>query len=284
MNINVELAQKLIAEQFPKWAHFPISPVSHSGWDNRTFHLGQDMVIRLPSAEEYAPQILKECLWLPKLSRQVSFKIPKPMGLGYPSEIYPWHWSINTWIDGSSLNQEPNVDLKQLAKVLAQFLKEFEAADAHNGPEAGKHNFYRGASLTHYDHEMQDAIPKIENDKQREIAGKLWHEAVSSKWEHLPVWVHGDIATGNLLIKDGGLEAVIDFGQLAIGDPACDLVIAWNFFDTDSRAIFKKSMNLDECTWIRAMGWCLWKTLCWPVKGTPVERILNDLYQGYSHV
>jgi aminoglycoside phosphotransferase (APT) family kinase protein len=213
MEINFELAKKLITEQFPQWKELPISPVSHSGWDNRTFHLGQDMVIRLPSAVEYEPQILKECLWLPKLARQVSFKIPKPMGLGYPSKIYPWHWSINTWIDGSSLNQEPNVDLKQLAKDLAQFLKEFEDADANNGPEAGKHNFYRGASLTHYDHEMQEAIPKIKNKEQREIAEKLWEEATSSEWINPPVWVHGDIATGNLLIKDGGLEAVRGFGQ-----------------------------------------------------------------------
>jgi aminoglycoside phosphotransferase (APT) family kinase protein len=122
MEINTELAKKLIAEQFPNWTDLPIFPVTHSGWDNRTFHLGPNMVIRLPSDEKYAPQILKECLWLPKLARQLSFKIPTPVGLGYPSEIYPWHWSINTWIDGDSLNQNPKVDLNQFANDLGQFL------------------------------------------------------------------------------------------------------------------------------------------------------------------
>ncbi len=284
MEINTEVAKKLIAEQFPKWADLPITSVSHSGWDNRTFHLGANMIIRLPSDGKYAPQILKECLWLPKLARQLSFKIPAPVGLGYPSEIYPWHWSINAWIEGESLNQNPDVNLNQLANDLGQFLLEFEAADANGGPAAGPHNFYRGASLSDYDHEMQEALPKIKDKKQAEIATKLWQDAMSSEWEKMPVWVHGDIATGNLLIKDGGLEAVIDFGQLAIGDPACDLVIAWNFFDAESRAIFKQKMNLDKNTWIRAMGWCFWKTLCWPVKGTPVDRILNDLYKDYTFV
>jgi hypothetical protein len=92
-----------------------------------------------------------------------------------------------------------------------------------------------------------------------------------------------EILPRNLLIKDGGLEAVIDFAQLVIGDPACDLVITWNFFNTESRTIFKEKINLDKNTWIHAMGWCLWKTLCWPVKGTPVDRILNDLYRDYAH-
>jgi len=277
MEINVELAKKLITEQFPQWEELPISAVSHSGWDNRTFHLGQEMVIRLPSAEKYAPQILKECLWLPKLARQISFKIPKPLGLGYPSETYPWHWSINTWIDGKSLNQDTNVDLKQLAKDLAQFLKEFESLDTTDGPV-----LEHGNQLRDYTHEINNVLAKMKSSKERTIANSIWNKALNTNWNQKPIWVHGDLAIGNILIENAKLEGIIDFSGLEVGDPACDLVIAWNLFDAESRAIFKKNMNLDKNTWIRAMGWCLWKTLCWPVKGTPVERILNNLYEDYD--
>jgi aminoglycoside phosphotransferase (APT) family kinase protein len=107
-------------------------------------------------------------------------------------------------------------------------------------------------------------------------------DALSSSWENSPVWVHGDLAVGNILISDGQLTAVIDFGQLAIGDPACDLAITWNLFSGTSRQTFRNTLSLDRNTWIRALGWTLWKTLCWPIKGTKVNRILDDVYADYE--
>lgn len=112
---------------------------------------------------------------------------------------------------------------------------------------------------------------KLKIKNEQEISKKLWADALSSQWENKPVWVHGDIAIGNLLVKDGKLKAIIDFGQLAIGDPACDLTIAWNLFSGKSRETFKKALALDKDTWVRAIGWAFWKTLCWPINGTDMQ-------------
>lgn len=280
--INTHLVEKLIAEQFPQWQSLPIHPVAQSGWDNRTFHLGEEMGVRLPSHKEYEPQIEKEYQWLPWLSKQLSFQITQPIVLGKPSLAYPWHWSINHWIEGESASRQNIHDITCFAEALGTFLKEVQSLDATGGPLAGAHNFYRGGSLNAYDHEMQLAIPKIKNSQEQSLAASLWQESLSSEWRLRPVWVHGDLAVGNILVRSGGLHAIIDFGQLAIGDPACDLVIAWNFFSSEERAIFKSAVQLDNDTWIRALGWALWKTLCWPIKGTNVEQVLHEIYTDYN--
>ena len=175
-------------------------------------------------------------------------------------------------------------DCRTVATGTLDLRRRTRPADEHSrrGPIAGPHNFYRGGSLKAYDHEMQIAISKIENARDKEIATQLWQDALSSEWQKAPVWVHGDFAIGNILIENGRLKAIIDFGQLAIGDPACDLVIAWNFFSDESREIFKETVQLDKNTWIRALGWAFWKTLCWPVKGTDVQPLLNIIYQEYQ--
>lgn len=282
LQINAELASRLIVSQFPEWQHLSIKAVAQSGWDNRTFHLGDEMVIRLPSKEDYAPQILKEFKWLPKLAEGVSIKITMPLALGLPCNDYPWHWSINQWIKGETASHDRVNDMNQFAIQLSQFLNEFQQIDSTGGPIAGAHNFYRGGSLLAYDEEMSKAIPLIQDAKDKRIAEQLWKEAVSSVWQGKPVWVHGDIAVGNLLVKHGALCAVIDFGQLAIGDPACDLAIAWNFFDSKSRDTFRTRISLDRNTWVRALGWTFWKTLCWPVKGTNAEKIIQDVLKDYQ--
>ena len=282
MKIDTNLVQKLIAEQFSQWKSLPIYPVTQSGWDNRTFHLGEEMVIRLPSAEEYEPQIQKEYQWLPWLSRQLGFEITQPIALGKPSSTYPWHWSVNRWIEGESASRQNINDMKCFAEALGKCLKELQSLDATGGPLAGAHNFYRGGSLKVYDEEVRLAIPKIQNSCEQSLAISLWQDALSSEWGLIPVWVHGDIAVGNILVHSGKFHALIDFGQLAIGDPACDLVIAWNFFSAEERSVFKKAVQLDHDTWMRALGWAFWKTLCWPVKGTDIKVILREIYNEYN--
>ncbi len=282
VKIDTNLVEKLIAEQFPQWQSLPIHPVAQSGWDNRTFHLGEDMVIRLPSDKQYEPQIEKEYQWLLWLSKQLSFQITQPIALGKPSSAYPWHWSINHWIEGESASRQNIDDIKCFAETLGKCLKEFQSLDTAGGPLAGAHNFYRGGLLNAYDHEMRLAIPKIKNSQEQSLAASLWQEALSSEWRLNPVWVHGDIAVGNILVCNGRLHGIIDFGQLAIGDPACDLVIAWNFFSSEERGIFKNAVQLDNETWIRALGWAFWKTLCWPIKGTDVKKVLHEIYTDYK--
>ncbi|WP_433774236.1 aminoglycoside phosphotransferase family protein [Bacillus wiedmannii] len=259
--INASLVEKLIQEQFPEWAHLEVKPVKFSGHDNRTFHLGDQMSVRLPSDAAYAPQVEKENKWLPILSKELSLPISAPIAKGNPSEEYPWSWSINKWVEGETVTKENVHDLNEFAAELGSFLVALQSIDASNGPIAGAHNFYRGGLISVYDQEAREAIENNKDVFDEALLKHFWKLALRSTWERKPVWVHGDIAPGNLLVKDGKLSAVIDFGILGVGDPACDAAMAWTFFDKNSRNIFKEILRMDEETWNRARGWALWKAL-----------------------
>lgn len=261
--ITTQIARALIVEQFPQFAHLPIRSVDHGGNDNRTFHLGSEMSIRLPSAEGYERQVLKEQTWLPKIAPYLPLPIPQPVAMGMPSKIYPWNWSIYKWLEGESANSLELRDehLETIALQLAQFLNEFHKFDAAGAPAPGLHNWWRAAHTSVYNAETKSLIEELKDFIDVAQARKLWQRAISSKWDRDPVWVHGDVASGNLLVKDNRLAAVIDFGCMGIGDPACDLTIAWTFFRGKSREIFKANMDLDEETWARARGWAMWKAL-----------------------
>jgi aminoglycoside phosphotransferase (APT) family kinase protein len=144
---------------------------------------------------------------------------------------------------------------------LGEFLVELKSIDASGGPIAGKHNFYRGGDIVVYDEECRDAINNNLEIFNELLLKEIWELALASKWDGEPVWVHGDIAPGNILVKNGELCAVIDFGILGVGDPSCDAAMAWTFFDDSSRKIFMNALNIDEGTWNRARGWDLWKAL-----------------------
>lgn len=275
MDITVDLARKLIFEQFPQWSHLEIKPVKNSGHDNRTFHLGDDLTIRLPSGKEYEPQIQKEAKWLPFLARHLSLPITAPVAKGELIPEYPLAWSINRWLVGETVTHT-NVDLQQFAIELARFLKELEAIDAENGPQAGAHNFYRGGDLAVYAAEVEQALIQLPAGPQRNHYQDIWITALATKWEKKPVWVHGDIAVGNLLVNDKHLSGVIDFGILGTGDPACDLVMAWTFFDSKSRKAFKEEMGFDDTTWQRGKGWALWKALITPDDAIS-KKVLVDM-------
>lgn len=263
LEIPIEVAKELVSNQFPEYANLPIKAVEPNGWDNRTFHLGKQMSIRLPSAERYAAKVSMEHEWLPKLFSQLSTPIPKPIAIGKPSKSYPWSWSIYGWIDGQSVNILSLDDkiLEKLAIQLAHFLKELQAIDSSNGPPPGEHNFFRGNSPIVYDAETRSAIDVLEEYIDADKATSVWNLAISSKWVAKPVWIHGDFSAGNILVKDNQLVGVIDFGGMAVGDPSCDLVIAWTLLKGVSRDKFRSKVELDENTWNRAKGWALWKSL-----------------------
>ncbi|MDR6102673.1 aminoglycoside phosphotransferase (APT) family kinase protein [Agrobacterium larrymoorei] len=262
LDVSIETVARLIAEQFPQWADLQVRPVSHSGWDNRSFRLGERMLIRLPSAEGYVPQVEKEHRWLPYLAKRLPLPIPEPLAKGRPSEDYPFPWSIYRWLDGEPLALKlPETDLKMLAEDVAAFLRALHAIDASDGPLAGAHNFHRGGSLRVYDAQARDAIEAVSDEVDADLARAIWEVALKSGWQGRPVWVHGDIAEGNLLMQGGRLSAVIDFGSSGVGDPASDLILAWNVLDADSRAVFRQALPLDAETWQRGRGWALWKAM-----------------------
>jgi aminoglycoside phosphotransferase (APT) family kinase protein len=250
-----------VAEQFPRWAGLPVVPVPESGWDNRTFRLGDGLTARLPTAECYVAAVAKEHTWLPRLAPRLPLPIPVPVALGSPGAGYPWPWSVRRWLDGRPAVVDRITDPVAFARDLARFLVALWGVDAAGGPAAGAHSFHRGGALAVYDEETRAALATL-GPQVDPAAAQMWDDAVAATWTGAPVWFHGDVAEGNLLVDEAGrLAAVIDFGTSGVGDPACDLVIAWTLFDGPSRAAFVEDVGQDATMWARARGWALWKAL-----------------------
>lgn len=259
--IDADLVHRLVASQFPHWKNLQVRPVARSGWDNRTFHLGRRLVVRMPSAACYASQAEKEFRWLPRLAPFLPLPVPEPLALGRPAFGYPWDWTINRWLPGQDATQAPPADLSRFAADVAGFLAALHQIDPGGGPEPGPHSFHRGGSLRVYDDQTRQALAALEGRIDVETARRIWDRALATAWQGSPVWVHGDLGPGNLLVRNGRLAAVIDFGQLTVGDPACDLAIAWTFFTGESRTAFRAGVPMDPGTWTRVRGWALWKAL-----------------------
>ena len=290
-DINVALVSRLVAAQFPQWADLPITPVAFDGWDNTTFRLGEDMSVRLPSAERYILQVEKEHRWLPRLAPHLPLPIPVPLAMGAPAAGYPWHWSIYRWIDGEIATIERIADLSLFAITLAHFLTALQRIDPDGGPPPGPHNFYRGGPLTVYDGETRQALKALNGKIDTGAATAVWEAALNATWYGPPVWVHGDVAAGNLLVKEGRLHAVIDFGSSGVGDPACDTVIAWTLLSGKGREAFRAALPLDDAAWARGRGWALWKALITlaeyihsdPVKAGEARRVLDEVLADHTH-
>ncbi len=260
-HLDVPLVRRLLTAQFPEWADLPIRPVEFDGWDNTTFRLGDDMSVRLPSHAHYEAQVSKEHLWLPQLASLLPLPIPVSIAMGTPSSDFPLHWSVRRWLEGEIAAIGTINDQVRFAEDLAAFLVTMQQIDPEGGPPAGPHSFWRGGPLATYDKETRVAIEALTGRIDAEACTVTWEAALSEPWTRSPVWVHGDIAPDNLLVRDGRLGAVIDFGCSAVGDPACDLVITWTFFSGESRDAYRAGLTLDDATWARGRGWALWKAL-----------------------
>ncbi|WP_020576177.1 aminoglycoside phosphotransferase family protein [Actinopolymorpha alba] len=259
--IHAALVRRLIAAQFPQWTDLPVTPVEVDGNDNRTYRLGEEMSVRLPTAEGYTPAVGKEHEWLPVLAPSLPVPIPEPLAIGVPGEGYPFGWAVRRWLDGDTARLDLIDDLREFATSVGEFVVALQGIDPTGGPLAGKHSAYRGASLEHYDDETRHCLALLDGHIDTERASAVWEAALSANWQGTPVWFHGDLAIGNLLVGDGRLAAVIDFGTSGVGDPSCDLVIAWTMFSGESREAFRKTVDQDAGTWARARGWALWKAM-----------------------
>jgi aminoglycoside phosphotransferase (APT) family kinase protein len=257
--IDLAVARTLIDTQFPEWSSLPLRQVLPGGWDNRTFRLGEQLAVRIPSSADYATQPEKEYRWLPMLAPKLSVAIPLPVALGAASALVPWSWTVCQWLQGTPVSELNGEVLRDLAAQLAAFLRELQAIDTTGGPVAGAHSFFRGGHPSIYDSQARSAISALAERLDAETALRIWKTGIATNWDRSPVWVHGDVAAGNLLIDEGELSAVIDFGCLAIGDPACDLAVAWTLFDPPSSEIFRRELACDDATWQRGRVWALWK-------------------------
>lgn len=292
VGVEVQQVRRLVGEQFPQWADLPVEPVAKGGWDNWTFHLGADMIVRLPSASEYAEAVEKEHRWLPVLAPVLPQPIPVPLGKGAPSAEYPHAWSIYRWLDGSTASAERIADPVRFAGDLGGFLAALQSVDAADGPQPGIHNWYRGGTLRTYDKNTQQALGDLMGRVDAELAREIWADALEARWDGVDRWFHGDIAEGNLLLGDGQLAAVIDFGTCGVGDPACDLAIAWTLLTAEGRQVFRDRLTVDEATWARGRGWALWKAVatCWYTYEDPADavefaaakRVLDEIFSEYA--
>lgn len=259
MEITVSLVQDLIRRQFPQWAALPVRPVEKSGHDNRTFHLGDAMAVRLPSGPAYQAQAEKEARWLPYLQAHLDFPVSAPLAAGRPEADFPYPWSVNQWIEGDVLRDCEDIGTDQLARDLAAALRALQRIDCSGGPAGGEHNFFRGCSLRIYSRQTLEAVEQLKDRLPAERLLEIWAKCLSIPCDRPPVWVHGDIAPGNILMRAGRFYGLIDFGILGTGDPACDYAMAWTYFKPGDREVFLD--GLDEGTRLRAMGWALWKAL-----------------------
>jgi aminoglycoside phosphotransferase (APT) family kinase protein len=248
------------------------------------------MSVRLPSDEGYALQVDKEQRWLPILAPHLPLAIPTPLAKGAPAEGYPFNWSIYRWIHGESACIERIADLTEFARALAGFLTAQQQIGPTDGPRPGRHSAFRGGPLETYDAETRRAIDALNDQIPSDTAKAVWETALQATWHETPVWFHGDVAADNLLVRDGRLAAVIDFGCAGVGDPACDVTIAWTLLSGESRQAFRTALSVDPATWARGRGWALWKALITftenvdanPIQATTVKRVIDDVLFEYE--
>lgn len=270
--IDPALVRTLLAEQVPRWANLPITPVPHAGNDHRTFRVGERMIARLPADIDYVPQVRKEQEWLPRLAPGLPLPIPTLLHRGEASASFPAPWSVYGWIDGRRPDPQRLSDDTAFAEDLASFLVALRRSDAADGPAPGLHSAFRGGDVAQWDEQVQRRFPLL-SDTDGDRARGIWRDALDAGFDDRPVWVHGDVAIGNLLVDaDHRLRAVIDFGCSAVGDPACDTVIRWTRFRGDARRRFRATLDVDEAAWARGAGWTLWKGLIMLTNVTPGEK------------
>jgi aminoglycoside phosphotransferase (APT) family kinase protein len=251
---DASLVRGLLAAQFPEWADLPIERVASDGTDNAIYRLGDDMAVRLPRIHWAAHIVEKEHRWLPRLAPHLPLAIPTPLVMGMPGEGYPWRWSVYRWLEGEPARIDRLADPVGAANGLARFILALQSIDASGRPLAMDHNL-RGVTLAMRDSQTRAAIAAMEGIADTGTLTEIWEEALQvPEWACRPVWFHGDMLSGNVLLKDGRVSAVIDFGGLGVGDPACDLMIAWGLFSGESRDAFRSALAVDDATWARGRG------------------------------
>lgn len=290
VHTDTRLVRRLLATQFPLWADLPLTPVPSAGTDNALYQLGSGMVVRLPRIEWAVGQAEKERRWLPQLAPHLPLAIPEQLAMGEPDAGYPWPWSIYRWLPGESAALERLHDPCQAAVQLARFVTALWQVDATDGPSAAEHNL-RGAPLALRDKPTRKAIAALAGIIDTGKATAVWEAALAAPaWEGEPVWFHGDLLSGNVLVEQGRPSAVIDFGGLAVGDPACDLMIAWSLFSGVSREVFRAETAVDEATWLRGRGCALSQAVIFipyywhtnPIGVKYARRMLDELLAEYS--
>jgi aminoglycoside phosphotransferase (APT) family kinase protein len=258
MTVDPTLVRSLLAEQFPDWTKLPLSRLEPAGSDHVIYRLGETMSVRLPRSDWADGEAAKEHTWLPLLAPQLPLAVPEPLALGAPGRGYAWHWSVTRWLDGTTASVDGLADPDLAAGQLADFLRALQAIPAAGTLLPGPHPELDRAPLADRDQSTRAAIEAVAGVFDTAALTEVWDNALDAPaWDREPVWCHGDFHTGNLLTVDGRISAVIDFGGLGMGDPACDLVVAYTLLSATTRPLFRAALDVDDATWTRGMGWGL---------------------------
>ena len=253
--ISADLACRLVDEQFPEWCGLPLTRLPPLGTDNQLFRLGPDLLVRLPRIEWAADSPEWEHTWLPRLAGHLSTPIPAPVGLGRPGQGYPWHWTVVPWIEGGTPTSS-TFDPEEWAVSLGAFVRELSAVPSLGAPVTTEG---RGGPLTSLDEWVRTWTARADPatvDPSAVLA--VWRDALDAPpWLGEPVWFHGDLHEGNLLVRDGRLAAVIDWGAAGRGDPAIELNAMWGYLPASVAELYRTTVGLDEAAYRRARGFAL---------------------------
>jgi aminoglycoside phosphotransferase (APT) family kinase protein len=248
LDVDVALVRRLVAAQFPQWAELPVTRVG-DGTVNVIFRLGEQLSVRLPRRLGPETEDDFETTWLPVLASQLPFELPQPVARGRPGAGYPWYWSIHSWLDGET--PDGPVELDDLVALVAAL----QRIDTAGGPEP---NGGRGRPLSWRDDAVRDALLRVEAPG----AVELWEKAVHApEWNGPRVWIHCDLDARNVLVREGRLAAVLDWGGAGLGDPAVDVMVAWKLVARKDRDRFRELLAVDDATWLRAQGWAVSQAL-----------------------
>jgi len=232
--------------------------VQSTGTDNAIYRLGDAFAARLPRRATAAGQIAREAHWLPRLAPLLPLTIPAPLAAGEPDEGYPFAWAVYRWVEGEPATEGRITDMDAAADALAAFVAALQGVDASEAPRPDAANAFRGTPLAPRDGATRAAIAQLSGDIDTAAATAAWESALAAPaHDGPPAWLHGDISPFNLVVRDGVIAAVIDFGCMASGDPACDLQVAWNLLTPAARARFRQRLAVDDATWERGRGWAL---------------------------
>ncbi|MEW2166818.1 aminoglycoside phosphotransferase family protein [Streptomyces sp. NPDC007084] len=252
-HIDGALVRRLLRGRFAAWAELPLERVESAGTVNALYRLGDELAVRLPRIPGGADDVVKEALWLPRLAPLLPVPVPEILGVGAPAEGYPWHWTVQRWIDGEPPVPGALSDARGLAAGLGAFVAALRRADVPGGPPA-----YRGGPLAGVDAETRAAIEELRGTIDTRAATEAWEDALAApEWTGPPVWLHADLMPMNLLTRAGRLAGVIDFGTFGTGDPASDLIPAWNLLPPEQRPVFREAAGADDAQWARGRGWAL---------------------------
>lgn len=251
--VDDDLVRRLVGAQFPRWAGLRLQRMASTGTDNAIYRLGHELGLRLPRIQWAVDQVAKEAEWLPRLAPQLPAPVPEPVEVGGPGNGYPFPWLVYRWIDGSDALTARVGDWCVLARQVARFVLDLQGVPTTGAPPAG----VRGGGLEAVDEVTRRAIAALDGQIDARRALAVWDAAVAAApWEQPPVWVHGDLLPGNVLVGDRPLTGVIDWSAAGIGDPACEAMLAWAM-PPEARVEYRRELGMDDPTWARGKGWTL---------------------------